>query len=91
MTTVQGPTVGRRRLRSALRRAREDAGLTQEQVAAAMDWSLSKLIRIEAGTVSISTNDVKALLNYYQMTDGSQVADLVALARVARRRTWWSQ
>jgi transcriptional regulator with XRE-family HTH domain len=91
MATVQGPTVGRRRLRSALRRAREDAGLTQEQVAAAMDWSLSKLIRIEAGTVSISTNDVKALLNYYRMTDGSRVADLVALARVARRRTWWSQ
>jgi hypothetical protein len=46
MTTVHGPTVGRRRLRSALRRARDAAGLTQEQVAAAMDWSLSKLIRI---------------------------------------------
>jgi transcriptional regulator with XRE-family HTH domain len=90
MTTVHGPTIGRRRLRSVLRRAREKAGLTQEQVASAMDWSLSKLIRIEAGTVSISTNDVKALLQHYQLTDPEQVRDLVALARLARRRAWWS-
>ena len=48
------PTVQRRRLRAELRRARRDAGLTQEQVAAAMDWSLSKLIRIENGTRDIS-------------------------------------
>jgi transcriptional regulator with XRE-family HTH domain len=91
MTTVHGPTVGRRRLRSTLRRARESVGLTQEQVAVAMDWSLSKLIRIEAGTVSISTNDVKALLQHYAITDPTQVAELVDLARVSRRRSWWSQ
>lgn len=91
MTTMHGPTTGRRRLRSALRRARENAGLTQEQVAEAMDWSQSKLIRIEAGTVSISTNDVKALLAYYRMTDPEEVDHLVELARVSRRRPWWAQ
>lgn len=91
MQAVHGPTGGRRRLRVALRRARDTAGLTQEQVAAAMDWSLSKLIRIEAGTVSISTNDVKALLQLYRMTQPTQVSELVELAKVARRRTWWSQ
>jgi hypothetical protein len=56
-----------------------------------MDWSLSKLIRIEAGSVSISTNDVKALLGHYRMTDQQQINELVELARVSRRRTWWSQ
>jgi hypothetical protein len=56
-----------------------------------MDWSLSKLIRIEAGYVSISTNDVKALLSHYQVRDPVEVSDLVDLARVARQRTWWSQ
>lgn len=56
-----------------------------------MDWSLSKLIRIEAGYVSISTNDVKALLNHYQVRDPAEVSELVDLARVARQRTWWSQ
>lgn len=91
MTSAYGPTVGRRKLRSAIRRAREAAGLTQEQVAAAMDWSLSKLIRIESGYVSISTNDVKALLNHYQVVDPEQVAELVQLARISRQRTWWSQ
>lgn len=91
MTTAQGPTVGRRRLRAALRSAREAAGLTQEQVAEAMDWSLSKLIRIEAGSVSVSTNDVKALLSHYHVRDPAQVSELVELARVARQRAWWAQ
>lgn len=86
-----GPTVGRRKLRTAIRRAREAAGLTQDQVAAAMDWSLSKLIRIESGYVSISTNDIKALLNHYEVRDPSQVAELVQLAKVSRQRAWWSQ
>jgi transcriptional regulator with XRE-family HTH domain len=90
MSAVQGPTVGRRRLRTALRRAREAAELKQEAVAAAMDWSLSKLIRIEAGSVSVSTNDVKALLQLYRVEDQRLVDELVGLARVARRRGWWS-
>lgn len=55
-----------------------------------MDWSLSKLIRIEAGSVSISTNDVKALLQHYHVDDCDQVSDLVELARVSRRRVWWA-
>nr|MDT0658446.1 helix-turn-helix transcriptional regulator [Micromonospora sp. DSM 115978] len=91
MSTAYGPTVGRRKLRWAIRRAREAAGLTQEQVAQAMDWSLSKLIRIESGYVSISTNDVKALLSHYRVSDPGEVAELVQLARVSRQRTWWSQ
>ncbi|MEV7231806.1 MULTISPECIES: helix-turn-helix transcriptional regulator [Polymorphospora] len=91
MTALHGATIGRRRLRSALRAAREGAGLTQEQVADAMDWSLSKVIRIEAGAVSVSTNDVKALISHYRLTDSEQVAELVALARVSRRRAWWSR
>ncbi|MFC6022427.1 helix-turn-helix transcriptional regulator [Plantactinospora solaniradicis] len=91
MTSAYGPTVGRRKLRSAIRQAREASGLTQEQVAVAMDWSLSKLIRIEAGYVSISTNDVKALLNHYQVSDPKRIEELVQLARVSRQRTWWSK
>ena len=91
MSTAYGPTVGRRKLRTAIRRAREAAGLTQEQVALAMDWSLSKLIRIESGYVSISTNDVKALLSHYHVRDPDEVSELVRLARISRQRTWWSQ
>jgi transcriptional regulator with XRE-family HTH domain len=84
------PAVQRRRLRTELRRARLDAGLTQEQVAAAMDWSLSKLIRIENGSVSISTNDLRAILQHYKITDEERVSELLALSRAARERSWWS-
>ncbi len=55
-----------------------------------MDWSLSKVIRIEAGTVGISTNDLKALLRHYQLVDDGRTDELVALARAARERSWWS-
>ena len=85
-----GPAVQRRRLRAELRRARLDTGLTQEQVATAMDWSLSKLIRIENGSVNISTNDLKAILQHYKITDEGRIAELVALSRAARERSWWS-
>jgi transcriptional regulator with XRE-family HTH domain len=84
------PVVQRRRLRTELRRARLDAGLTQEQVATAMDWSLSKLIRIENGTVGISMNDLKAILAHYKITDDERSAELIALSRGARERSWWN-
>jgi transcriptional regulator with XRE-family HTH domain len=84
------PVVQRRRLRTELRRARLEAGLTQEQVAKAMDWSLSKLIRIENGTVGISTNDLKAILAHYKILDEARTAELLALARGARERSWWN-
>lgn len=90
MTDGGSPLVQRRRLRAELRRARQASGLTQEQVAAEMDWSLSKIIRIEAGSSGISANDLKALLHLYQVTDLEQVDLLVALARAARERSWWS-
>jgi hypothetical protein len=55
-----------------------------------MDWSLSKLIRIENGTVGISTNDLKAILAHYKITDEARTAELLALSRGARERSWWS-
>jgi transcriptional regulator with XRE-family HTH domain len=85
------PVVQRRRLRTELRKTRqEEARLTQEQVAEAMDWSLSKVIRIENGSVGISTNDLKALLRLYKVIDVDQTDELVALAKAGRERSWWS-
>jgi transcriptional regulator with XRE-family HTH domain len=84
MTVVQDPTVQRRRLRAELRRARDAAGMTQAEVARAMDWSSSKLIRIERGDVGVSTNDVRALLNHYGVKDKDRVDTLLGLARSAR-------
>ncbi|MDT5038932.1 MAG: hypothetical protein QOE03_4117 [Micromonosporaceae bacterium] len=88
--TSQNPVVGRRKLRAALRRAREATGRTQDQVADAMEWSLSKVIRIESGSVGISANDMKALLQLYRIVEPERVANLVDLARASRQRPWWT-
>jgi transcriptional regulator with XRE-family HTH domain len=88
-TSSQSPIVQRRRLRSELRAERDRAGYTQEQVANEMDWSLSKVIRIEKGDVGISTNDLRALLQLYNVTDQERVTTLVGLARSGRQRSWW--
>lgn len=90
MGDAASPLVQRRRLRTELRRARQAKGLTQEQVAKAMEWSLSKMIRIENASTGISTNDLKALLPLYDVTDDEQTDHLVTLARAARARSWWS-
>jgi transcriptional regulator with XRE-family HTH domain len=87
---ISSPAVQRRRLRTELRRARLDAGLTQEQVALAMDWSLSKFIRIENGSVGISTNDLKAILQHYRISE-PRTTELLALSRASRERSWWSK
>lgn len=83
------PTILRRRLRSELRKARDTAGMTQRDVAVAMDWSQSKLIRIESGAVNISTNDLRALLGHYGM-ESNRIDALVDVARAAREPTPWS-
>jgi transcriptional regulator with XRE-family HTH domain len=83
------PTMSRRRLRSELRKAREAANTSQRDVAAAMDWSASKLIRIESGQVNISTNDLRALLSHYGI-ESDRIDTLVEVARAAREPTPWS-
>lgn len=91
VTTVQDPTVQRRRLRLELRKARDAAGLRQADVAHAMDWSPSKLIRIERGDVNVSTNDLRALLSQYGVKDKGRVNDLLELARSARGASFYDQ
>jgi hypothetical protein len=60
-----------------------------------MEWSLSKMNRIEKAKSTISINDLKALLSLYDITDEERIAELLALARAvgkagtARRSSWW--
>jgi transcriptional regulator with XRE-family HTH domain len=92
MTSGDSPTVARRRVRLALREARETAGLTQHEVAEEMEWSLSKVIRIENGDVSIAPNDLRPLLAFLGIRDRARIADLLATAKVARtrpRQAWY--
>ncbi|HWS31681.1 MAG TPA: helix-turn-helix transcriptional regulator [Actinoplanes sp.] len=87
MTEGDSPTIARRRVRLALREAREAAGLTQNQVAEEMEWSTSKVIRIENGDVTISTNDLRSVLTFLGVRDKNVVAGLLAATRIARSRS----
>ncbi len=91
MGDTASPLMLRRRLRTELRTARLNKELTQEQVAKAMEWSLSKMNRIEKAKTGISTNDLKALLPLYGITDEERIEELLALARSARQSPWWSR
>jgi len=73
------------------RKAREAAGLRQGDVAKAMDWSPSKLIRIEGGQVNISTNDLRALLNHYAIKDSRRTTSLLELAKSSRGSSFYDQ
>lgn len=88
MPETPDPLVAWRRLRIELRRLREAKGDTQQQVADAMEWSLSKLIRIETGRIRISTNDLKVLTGYYGLPDERR-EELLTLSRDSRRQAWW--
>ncbi|WP_313888347.1 helix-turn-helix domain-containing protein [Lentzea alba] len=81
----ESPVVLQRRLLAELRQTREGRGLSQQAVADAMDWSVSKLIRIEKGENKISVTDVQALLLHYDVRDDTRVADLVGIARAIRQ------
>jgi transcriptional regulator with XRE-family HTH domain len=91
MGTVESPAVARRRLRLALRKAREAKGFTQGEVAKRLEWSLSKVNRIESGEVTISNTDLQAVLRLFDITDTDRIAQLSADARASRRRGWWDE
>jgi transcriptional regulator with XRE-family HTH domain len=90
-TRGESPAVARRRVRLALRRARDAKGLSQGAVAGLIGWSLSKVQRIEAGDNAISGTDLRALLDLYGVIDPEEIDHLAEEARISRRQRWWAR
>ena len=88
MAGAQSPTVRRRRLALELRRLREAAKLTCEEVAERLECSASKISRVETGRVSVSPRDVRDMLEIYGVPELQRDA-LVQLARESRQKGWW--
>ena len=88
MARGNSPTVRRRRLASELRRLREAAGLTIDEVGDKLECSASKISRIETGHVGVTPRDVRDMLELYPI-DTDQREALVQLAREARKKGWW--
>ena len=80
------PVVQRRRLRVALRQLRTATGNSVIQVAGALGWSHSKVVRIENGDVGLSLTDLRALLAHYGVTEPTQVDEYVNMAKISRRQ-----
>ncbi len=75
----------RRRLAAELRRLREQAGLTGDQVTQSLGWpASSKLSRIEHGKTGLKQADLEGLLDLYGVTD-SYRAELSALGEESRK------
>lgn len=88
MSRGRGPTVRRRRLASELRRLREAADLTIDDVSEKLECSASKISRIETGHVGVTPRDVRDMLQLYGLGGDDREA-LVQLSREARTRGWW--
>jgi transcriptional regulator with XRE-family HTH domain len=88
MASEHSPTVRRRRLALELRRLREAAKLTCEEVADHLECSASKISRVETGRVSVSPRDVRDMLELYGVP-AEQGESLVQLARDSRQKGWW--
>ena len=82
------PTVRRKRLGIELRRLREQAELTCEEVGQRLECSGTRISRMETGRISVRPGDVRELLEVYGVS-GAEADSLVQLAREARRKGWW--
>ena len=82
------PTVRRKRLGIELRRLREQAELTCEDVGQRLECSGTRISRMETGRISVRPGDVRELLEIYGVS-GTEADPLVQLAREARRKGWW--
>src|SRR5437879_2184687 len=63
----QSPTVRGRRLCRELKRLREAAGLSIEEASRRLDFSKSKLSRIENGRSRVITDDLEDMLDLYNV------------------------
>lgn len=86
--SAEAPAVARQRVRLVILAARKAKDLTQTEVADAMGWSLSKVMRIEKGEVNIAQSDLRLLLAFLGIEDEVRVQQLLADARQARQERW---
>lgn len=92
MSSGRSPNLAHRRLTNALRRLREDSGLTREYVAEQLDCSASTIVRYEtARWTRIKTGDLRDLLDIYGVTDRQQRDAYVQLLKQAKEPGWWTQ
>lgn len=84
-----GPVVVRRRLGSELRRLRDRAGLSLEQVARELEVSPSKISRLETGQSPAKVWDVRNLLTLYGVEDEDYRRRAERWVNEGKSQGWW--
>ena len=89
MPEVRSPTVRRRELGALLRALRNKKGLTVEQAAERLLFSMSKLSRMETGHGIATARDIRDLCDLYGVTDEAERERMMQLAREGKQQGWW--
>ena len=89
MPEVRSPTVRRRELGALLRKLRTDKGLTVEQAAEQLMFSMSKLSRMETGHGVATPRDIRDVCSLYEVTDEAERKRMLNLAVEGRQAGWW--
>src|SRR4051794_9264530 len=86
-----GSTLPRRQLGRYLREGRMQCNMTIAEAAGLMEWSESKLQRLETGNAEkIRVLDIRELCRIYDFDDEFSAA-LVGLATQASVKSWWHE
>ncbi|MGH3770522.1 MAG: helix-turn-helix domain-containing protein [Pseudonocardiaceae bacterium] len=81
-------TLRQRQLGRTLRQLREEAGLSLEEAAPKLDWSASKLGRIETADQGVDVHGVRSMLDLYDV-GGDRWAEIIDMTREAKQKGWW--
>jgi transcriptional regulator with XRE-family HTH domain len=86
---VRSPTVRRRELGALLRKLRTEKGLTVEQAAEELMFSMSKLSRMETGHGVATPRDIRDVCSLYEVTDEAERERMLKLAAEGKQAGWW--
>jgi transcriptional regulator with XRE-family HTH domain len=89
VSEVRSPTVRRRELGALLRKLRTKKGLTVEQAADRLLFSMSKLSRMETGHGVATPRDIRDLCDLYGVTGEAERDHLMQLAAESKQQAWW--
>lgn len=80
----------RKLLSQELSAARDAAEMTQKKMAKEMAWSISKIVRIEQGSVGVSPSDVRAIGSLLNLPD-KKIAELIKYSHAERESFSWKE